>query len=122
MKKSLRGYTNEIRTVDFLAKNGWVAVRAGGSKGMLDLDVLAYNVTTGMVKHIQAKSNKHYTKKDTEMLEMVRYIIKADNVSVELWDWRDGNQYPLITIFNMDSSTEKYSTDPLISPYTGGLK
>ena len=122
MKKQLRGSTNEHRTKDFLIARGWVAVRAGASKGMLDSDIVAYNVTSGHIKHIQSKSNHHYTRADIEALELVRQIIVASNVSVELWDWSNSNRYPLITIINADGNHEKYSTDPLISPYTGGLK
>jgi hypothetical protein len=121
MKRQQRGSSNEHRTKDFLIARGWVAVRAGASKGMLENDILAYNVVSGHIKHIQCKSNHHYTRADIEALELVRQIIVASNVSVELWDWSDGHRYPLITIINPDGNHEKYSMDPLLNS-TGGLK
>ena len=121
MKPGARGLTNEHRTIDFLAERGWVALRAGASKGMLDSDVIAYNIKDGRVKHIQAKSNHHYTKKDIEALEMVRHIVTAPNVSIELWDWQNRSQYPTITIISGNGDHLKYSMIPELNPI-GELK
>jgi hypothetical protein len=106
--------------MDYLIARSWVTVRTHASAGMLENDVLAYNVNDGRIKHIQSKSNHHYTKNDIEALVMVKAMVKAPNVSVELWDWLDNNQYPVITIFHADGSLEKYSLDPMLTP--GGLK
>ena len=112
MKAGQRGYSNEIRTMDYLEKKGWVCIRAGGSKGVLEIDVLAYHLQTGEIKHIQSKSNGHYTAQDIHLWRTIRSVIKAPNVSFELWDWYDRNRYPVITVYNSDGTEVKYSEDP----------
>lgn len=108
MKRGVRGSSNEHRTINFLAKRNWVAVRAAGSKGMLNLDVLAYHIQTGEVKHIQSKSNHSYSQADIEELRHIRSMIPTMSVSVELWDWYDRTKVPTITIFNQDGTTSTH--------------
>lgn len=102
MKRGARGRSNEHRTIAYLAKQNWIAVRAGASKGMGDTDVLAYHIHTGEIKQIQSKSNHHYIKQDLELLRALRKVIDAPNVSIELWDWYDGKRTPIITIIERD--------------------
>ena len=105
MKRQARGSSNEHRTIRFLSKRNFIAVRTGGSKGMGDLDVLAYHIITGEIKHVQSKSNHGYTKQDLELLRLLRKTIMAPNVSIELWDWYDVARYPIVTIIRLEGDT-----------------
>jgi len=98
--------------MNYLIDRNWVCIRAGASKGMLDIDVLGYHSETGEIKHIQCKSNHGYTKSDLETLHVVKRIVKAPNVSVELWDWYDGQHYPVITVILSDKLTNTFCEDP----------
>jgi hypothetical protein len=107
MKKGARGRSNEHRTIDYLAKQNFVAVRTGASKGMGDCDVLAYHIHTGEVKHVQSKSNHHYTQSDLQVLRTLRKLVTASNVSIELWDWPNNKHTPKITIIEKELTTQE---------------
>ena len=120
MTRMQRGTSNEHRTINYLAKLGWVAVRAGASKGMGDCDVLAYHTETGQVKHVQSKSNKGYTQQDLDLLRMLRKTITAQNVSIELWDWYNGRHHPLVTVLAMERANDiEKIFDPLLCKILG---
>ena len=116
-----KGNANEHRTIAYLAKKNFISMRAAASKGMLDCDVLGYHITTGEVKHIQAKTNGSYSKGDIDALRAYRNLITAPNVSIELWNWMDRNQYPLILVIGKTEEEDvKLIEDPKMAALFGG--
>jgi hypothetical protein len=112
MNRSAKGNRNEHRTIKFLAKYNWISVRAAASKGMCELDVLAYHAETGDIKHIQSKSNHNYSMEDVNKIRFYMQYISAPNVSFEIWDWYDSNKYPIVVTILKDGGLRIEFIDP----------
>lgn len=113
MSRVTKGRNNEHRSIAYLAKRGYIALRASASKGAGGTDVIGANLTTGEVRIVQSKSNHHYGSADIEQLRILVRSTHAHNVQFELHDWYDGYRHPIITVVGHDQKDDKIIiTDP----------
>lgn len=120
MSNASKGRRNEHRSINYLAKRGFIALRAAASKGMGGSDVLAANLTTGEVRVVQSKSNGNYNKNDEDILRMMLKSTKATNVRYEIHDWYDGNRHPVIKVIGLTPAQDVVIlTDPKLKDLLG---
>ena len=113
MSRVTKGRNNEHRSIAYLAKRGFIALRASASKGAGGTDVIGANLTTGEVRVVQSKSNHHYGQGDIELLRVLVNSTKATNVQFELHDWYDGYRHPIITVVRKSKELDEIIiTDP----------
>lgn len=113
MSRVTKGRNNEHRSIAYLAKRGFIALRASASKGAGGTDVIGANLTTGEVRIVQSKSNHHYGSADIELLRMLVKSTNAPNVQFELHDWYDSYRHPIITVIGSEKSKDQIIiTDP----------
>lgn len=84
-----RGYRAELRAKEELERQGYLVVRAAGSRGPVDLVA----VGPDGVRLIQVRRTKNGTSGLTKALKELEKVPAPQGVSREAWLWRDGEGF-----------------------------
>jgi hypothetical protein len=106
MNRKRKGTNNEHKTTAFLQKRGFIMMESRASLTPFDNMGLYAGEPEDMRWNsvaVQTKSNHHYDHNDIDGLRMIKKaFVEANNpVAVMLFDWHDGERYPLIIFIGL---------------------